>query len=117
MPLNTPAESAATSTLTFSVSSCTSVSPASTASPSCLSHAPTVASTTDSPSVGTRTSVGMARDSLQGFGNDAVLFCTVNLAPALGRARAFGSTHVAGLSLAQQRRQPRGHEGPCAHVA
>ena len=51
--VSTPALSAGTSTVILSVSSSTSVSPAATASPSCLSQRDTVASTIDSPRGGT----------------------------------------------------------------
>ena len=50
---NTPASSAGTSTVILSVSSSTSVSPAATRSPSCLSQREIVASTMDSPRGGT----------------------------------------------------------------
>src|SRR5688572_23290304 len=49
----TPALRAGTSTVILSVSSSTTVSPAATASPSCLVQRETVASTIDSPSGGT----------------------------------------------------------------
>src|SRR6266540_79843 len=117
MPPSTPAASAATSTFTFSVSSCTSVSPASTCSPSRLSHAPTVASTTDSPSAGTRTSVGMARDSLESFRNDALLFGAMGLAPALGWTGPLGPSDVADALVSRERLQPWHDERPRAHVA
>src|ERR671933_2243581 len=97
MSPKTPARSAATSTLTFSVSSWTSASPGWTASPGCFSQAPTVASTTDSPRTGTRTSTGMDRHSLQGLRDDPALLRLVRLHPALGRARALGAAHVAQL--------------------
>src|SRR3989442_8732230 len=110
---STPLWSAATSTLTFSVSSCTSASPASTGSPSCLSQAPTVASTTDSPSTGTRTSTGMGSDSFERLGNDPLLLSGVRFGPALGWAGTFGSPDVAQhariLPVAFDER-------PCAHV-
>ena len=54
-----PAAGAGTSTVTLSVSSSQSISSASTRSPGFLNHVATVASVTDSPSVGTRTSVLM----------------------------------------------------------
>src|SRR5207344_2383727 len=56
---STPEAGAGTSTVTLSVSSSTRGSSAVTASPACLYHWPTVASVTDSPSVGTRISVAM----------------------------------------------------------
>ncbi len=56
---STPSEGAGTSTDTLSVSSSTSGSSAFTASPGFLSQRPTVASETDSPSVGTRISVAI----------------------------------------------------------
>src|SRR6185295_8006664 len=52
----TPAAGAGTSRVTLSVSSSTSGSSTATESPACLNHLPTVASVTDSPSVGTRIS-------------------------------------------------------------
>ena len=57
MSPSVPAAGAGTSSVTLSVSSSTSGSSAATASPGCLNHLPTVASVTDSPSVGTRMSV------------------------------------------------------------
>src|SRR5205085_2073745 len=59
---STPALSAGTSTVILSVSSSTSVSPAATASPSCLTQRDTVASTMDSPSGGTLMAVMSASD-------------------------------------------------------
>jgi hypothetical protein len=61
----TPSCSASTSKLILSVSSSTSASPAFTASPSCLSHFPTAASATDSPSSGTCISAGMSHQPSQ----------------------------------------------------
>jgi hypothetical protein len=55
-----PADGAGTSTVTLSVSSSTSGSSAATASPACLNHLATVASVTDSPSVGTLISTAMS---------------------------------------------------------
>jgi hypothetical protein len=55
----TPAAGAGTSSVTLSVSSSTSGSSAATWSPTFLNHLPTVASLTDSPSVGTLISVAM----------------------------------------------------------
>ena len=55
-PTATPAAGAGTSSVTLSVSSSTSGSSTATASPGFLNHLPTVASVTDSPSVGTRIS-------------------------------------------------------------
>ena len=52
-----PAAGLGTSTVTLSVSSSQSISSTATASPGFLNHVATVASVTDSPSVGTRTSV------------------------------------------------------------
>ena len=57
---STPAAGAGTSWVTLSVSSSTRGSSAATASPACLNHWPTVASTTDSPKVGTRISVAIS---------------------------------------------------------
>src|SRR4051794_4168493 len=115
---STPEVSAATSTLTFSVSSWTSVSPASTDSPSRLSQAPTVASTTDSPSVGTRTSTGMGWHFLEGLGDNAPLFGGVRLGPAFGWTGAFGSTDIAHVgALPDQLAQAIAHIRPGAHVA
>ena len=57
---STPDVGAGTSTVTLSVSSSTRGSAAETASPACLNHWPTVASTIDSPKTGTRISVAMA---------------------------------------------------------
>ncbi|HRW42513.1 MAG TPA: hypothetical protein P5193_13260, partial [Microthrixaceae bacterium] len=54
-----PAEGLGTSTVTLSVSSSHSISSWATASPGFLNHVATVASVTDSPRVGTRTSVVM----------------------------------------------------------
>ena len=56
---STPEAGAGTSSVTLSVSSSTSGSSAITASPTFLNQCPTVASVTDSPSVGTRISVAM----------------------------------------------------------
>ena len=56
---NTPEAGAGTSIVTLSVSSSTKGSSVVTASPACLNHWPTVASTTDSPRAGTRISVAM----------------------------------------------------------
>jgi hypothetical protein len=53
MSLSVPEAGALTSTLTLSVSSSTSGSSTVTASPTAFSHRATVASVTDSPSVGT----------------------------------------------------------------
>src|SRR5689334_20652798 len=97
---STPPWSAATSTLTFSVSSDTSGSPASTRSPSRFSQAPTVASTTDSPSVGTRTSTGMGWHSLEDFGQDASLLGGVRFRPPLRRAGPLGTSDVPQLARA-----------------
>src|SRR5262245_49177437 len=55
----TPDAGAGTSTVTLSVSSSTRGSSAATASPACLNHWPTVASTTDSPKLGTLISVAI----------------------------------------------------------
>src|SRR4029453_9412434 len=55
----TPDAGAGTSTATLSVSSSTRGSSAATASPACLNHWPTVASTTDSPKLGTLISVAI----------------------------------------------------------
>ena len=52
-----PATGLGTSTVTLSVSSSHSISSTATLSPGCLNHVATVASVTDSPRVGTRTSV------------------------------------------------------------
>src|SRR5579859_3512155 len=116
---STPASSVATSTLTFSVSSWTSASPASTASPSCLSQAPTVASTIDSPRTGTRTSTlaGMGWHPFKEFGNDAVLLTGVCLGPALGRTGPIRASDVAQRPAVEQVAQPWRHERPGAHVA
>ncbi len=57
MAESTPAVGALTSSVTLSVSSSTSGSSALTASPGFLNHLATVASLTDSPSVGTLMSV------------------------------------------------------------
>src|SRR5262245_43889952 len=57
----TPEAGAGTSTVTLSVSSSTRGSSAATASPACLNHWPTVASTTDSPKLGTLISVAIGR--------------------------------------------------------
>ena len=59
MSPNMPAAGAGTSTVTLSVSSSTSGSSALTVSPGFLNHWPTVASVTDSPSAGTRISIGI----------------------------------------------------------
>src|SRR5919202_1545404 len=118
MSPKTPARSAATSTLTFSVSSWTSASPGWTASPGCFSQAPTVASTTDSPRTGTRTSTGMDRHSLQGLRDDAPLLRQVRFHPTLGRTGALGTAdvpHIAGR--AEQRPQAALQVRPGAHVA
>jgi hypothetical protein len=56
---STPATGAGTSIATLSVSRLTMGSSSATVSPGFLSHWPTVASVTDSPSVGTLTSVAM----------------------------------------------------------
>src|SRR5262245_21694537 len=56
MSESTPAAGAGTSRVTLSVSSSSSGSSTATESPACLNHLPTVASVTDSPSVGTRIS-------------------------------------------------------------
>ncbi len=56
-----PATGEGTSTVTLSVSSSHSISSAATASPGCLNQLATVASVTDSPSVGTRTSTAISR--------------------------------------------------------
>jgi len=56
---STPEAGAGTSTVTLSVSSSRRISSALTASPAFLNQVPTVASLTDSPSVGTRISVAM----------------------------------------------------------
>ncbi len=58
-----PAASAATSRLTFSVSSSTTASPAATVSPSSFSQRATMALTTDSPISGTMMRVGMRLSS------------------------------------------------------
>src|SRR5262245_20438249 len=55
----TPDAGAGTSTVTLSVSSSTRGSSALTASPACLNHWPTVASTTDSPKLGTLISIAI----------------------------------------------------------
>src|SRR5215218_7218842 len=105
------------STLTFSVSSCTSGSPASTCSPWRFSQAPTVASTIDSPKTGTRTSVGMNGYSFEHFGHDAVLLLALGIGPSLGRAGPLRAADVAHGPVASQIAQARRHERPGAHVA
>ena len=59
MRASTPARSATTCMLAFSVSSSTNGSPAATRSPSCFSQSATVASTMDSPISGTTILIGM----------------------------------------------------------
>src|SRR5207253_5224453 len=113
---STPLWSAATSTLTFSVSSCTSDSPASTASPSRLSQAPTVASTTDSPSTGTRTSTGMSRHPIKHLRDDAALLGRVRFGPAFGRTGALGSADIAQCAFPQHVAQAALDEGPGPHI-
>src|SRR5438132_501427 len=89
-------------------------SPASTWSPSRFNQAPTVASTTDSPSVGTRTSTGMGWDSLEDLGDDAVLFGGMGFGPSLGRTGLLGPTDIAQVvTIAQVALDER----PGAHVA
>ena len=60
VPAEGPADGAGTSTVTLSVSSSTRGSSAATASPARLNHLATVASVTDSPSVGTLISTAMS---------------------------------------------------------
>src|SRR4030088_3664461 len=103
--------------MTFSVSSWTSASPASTASPSRLSHAPTVASTTDSPSVGTRTSTGIGWHPFQDLGNNAALLGRMRRGPAFSRTGAHGATDVAQRALANQLAQMSLDKRPGAHIA
>src|SRR6476646_7157644 len=118
MRSSTPARSAATSTLTFPVSSWTGGSPAEPCSPSRFSQAPTVASTTDSPSWGTRTSTGMDRLPRQRRLDDAPLLDRVDVRPALGWTGALRSADVAQRPLrTEQLAQPRRDEAPAAHVA
>src|ERR1700676_4535729 len=105
------------STLTFSVSSWTSGSPASTGSPSRFSQAPTVASTIDSPRTGTRTSAGMGWHPFEDLGNNAALLIGVDFRPALGRTGAVGAPDVAQRPPIQQFCQPRRDECPGAHIA
>src|SRR5205823_736202 len=91
--------------------------PASTCSPSRLSQAPTVASTTDSPSTGTRTSTDMRWLHLQDFGDDAPLLGGMCVGPPFSRAGSVRAADVAQLAVAQQFAQARPKEGPGAHVA
>src|SRR4051794_41036344 len=107
---------------TLSVSSSTSGSPASTTSPSCFSQEPIVASVTDSPRAGTRTSTGMAHTSLQNGLHDSVddapLLGGVRVGPALGRAGHLWPSNIAWRKIgAQDLAQAPLHEGPGAHVA
>src|SRR5579875_349636 len=125
---STPACSAAISTLTLSVSSSTRVSPMATGSPSVLSQVPTTASTTDSPSWGTRISVGMLLYSecpCPHLGNagkcllDQVrLVERVHRLESLGRAGPARPADVAQfLALGQIIAQPPLDEVPGAHIA
>src|SRR5262249_26670465 len=87
---STPEAGAGTSTVTLSVSSSTKGSAAETASPACLNHWPTVASTIDSPRFGTRISVAMPYLSVLGLAYCVVepsLECADVLAHEPGRCR------------------------------
>src|SRR5262249_43121547 len=127
---STPAAGAGTSILTFSVSSSTRRSPSATVSPSRFIQRPTVASTIDSPSVGTRTSIDSAdigcssrfdaRLALlgeRGF-EQSRLFGGMHLGIPFGGGRALGPPRVAQRDARRQERlQAQRHVVPRAHVA
>src|SRR3954466_688642 len=95
----TPLSSAAASLFTFSVSSSTTGSPTATASPSPFSQRPTVASTTDSPKLGTRISVATLHLSRRGLG-------------CRDRIETEGRLHQAGLRLGVPFVRSLGGAGP-----
>ncbi len=100
-----PAAGAGTSMVTLSVSSSTSGSSAATASPAFLNHCPTVASLTDSPSVGTLMSVAMIafpRARPGGAGPSAVNSLFIRRAPRPGASRAGAGASTSGPSPSPQ---------------
>src|SRR6185437_15705628 len=128
MSPSTPAAGAGTSSVTLSVSSSTSGSSTATASPGFLNHLPTVASVTDSPSVGTRMSAmtcscsARAKSLSQCFFQQLLQLRDVfrHLADrGRCRGRTAGITHraVLGADLVEHPLQEHVDEEPGAHIA
>src|SRR5579859_6087907 len=112
--------------LTLSVSSSTTASPSETASPSLLSHRPTVASTIDSPSCGTVISTGILSPmglnlgsgiSRPSFVDYPRLLRGMDVTGSLCGAGSFRAADIQqGHGLRQERSESRGDKGPGSHI-